>query len=76
MTKWWNKKYGKDSICGITHTRLRPGKNRFGETYAVYLDCKHGFCRSAMKVWVLTNPTAPGTCPLCRKEFDPLKVFI
>jgi hypothetical protein len=74
--QWWNKKYGKKSLCAITQTRLRPGKNKYGLTYCVYLNCKHGFYRSALMNWVLSNPIEIPTCPLCRKEFDPICVFI
>lgn len=74
--KWWNKKYGRNSICGITHSRLRPGKNKHGESHSVYLDCKHGFYRSVLKLWVLTKPGAYSTCPICRRKFDSLKAFI
>lgn len=76
MPKWWNKKYGRESICGITRSRLRPGTNKHGQTYSVFLSCKHGYCRSALKQWVLTNPGRTPTCPLCRAEFNPLKAFI
>ena len=72
---WWNKKYGKDKICGITHTRLRPGRDRFGRTYVVYLNCKHGFYRTPLMEWAINSPNNP-TCPLCRKEFDPVITII
>ena len=71
---FWHK-YGKDKICGITHTRLRSGKNKWNETYTVFLPCSHGFCRSALKIWILTNPTHNSTCPLCRQSFNPLLSF-
>lgn len=61
---WWNKKYGKDKICSITQTRLRPGKNKNGKSYSIFLKCKHGFCRSALLKWLETN----NTCPLCRTK--------
>ena len=36
MTKpFWNTKFGKHSICPITHTRLRPGKNQQGISYTI-----------------------------------------
>ena len=73
---WWDKKYGKGKVCGITFTRLRSGKNKYGESYVVHLRCKHGFCRSALKRWVLTQPLKDPTCPLCREYFNPLKAFI
>lgn len=58
MSPWWNKKYGKESVCAITKTRLRPGNS-------VFLKCKHGFCYNALKQWVSMGNK---TCPLCRKE--------
>jgi len=69
---WWNKKYGREALCAITKTRLRPGKNKKGLSYAIYLPCQHGFCRSALVKWVLQNKN---TCPLCRAEFQEYKVF-
>ena len=65
---WWEKKYGKDSRCGITMGRLRPGKNKDGLKYTIFLDCGHGFYRSALGKWAVKNPS----CPLCRKCFDPI----
>lgn len=76
MTPWWSKKYGKNSICAITNTRLRPGKNKNKLSYSLFLPCKHGFYRSAILQWVLAKPTEIPTCPLCRMEFDPLLVFM
>ncbi len=75
MPYWWNKKYGKNSICGITQSRLRPGKNYYGSSYVLKLPCKHTFYRSALQKWILTHPTVLPTCPLCRKIFDPLLTF-
>lgn len=67
MKAFWDKKYGKDKICAITFMRLRSGKNKEGKSYVVFLPCKHGFYRSALK-----NAIAKGhrQCPLCRKNFD------
>jgi hypothetical protein len=65
-TKWWHTKYGKDSICAITKARLRPGKNKKGEPYTVFLSCKHGFYKSALLSWIKSSIIP--TCPLCRKE--------
>lgn len=73
---WWNKKYGKNSICSISKSRLRSGKNKHGLSYSVFLNCNHGFYRSALTNWVLANPEEYPRCPLCRKYFDPLIVFI
>ncbi len=69
---WWNEKYGKNSICAITQMRLRPGKNRNGMSYSIFLDCKHGFYRSALLNWIVSRPYEEPTCPLCRTSFDPI----
>jgi hypothetical protein len=73
---WWNKKYGKDSICAITHSRLRPGKNSDGLSYCIFLPCKHGFYRSAITNLVISNSEEILKCPLCRQEFDPILVVV
>lgn len=67
MKPFWDIKYGKDKICGITLMRLRSGKNKYGKSYVVFLPCKHGFYRSALK-----NAMDKGlkSCPLCRGKFD------
>jgi hypothetical protein len=75
-TPWWSKKYGKGKICAITNTRLRQGKNKYGQPYSIFLGCKHGFNRVALMSWVLTKTYECPTCPLCRREFDPLIVFV
>ena len=64
---WWSKKWGKDHICGITHTRLRPGTNRQGIPYVTRLSCTHAFYTKALAKWVETCPTSPPTCPCCRE---------
>lgn len=71
---WWDKKYGKNSTCAITRTRLRPGKNKYGQLRSVFLSCKHGFSRRALQEWIVSSPKP--TCPMCRKKFDPLIAFI
>jgi hypothetical protein len=62
---WWNKKYGKDKICAITKTRLRPG-------YSIFLSCKHGFNKRAFDEYKLTceNNLIELRCPLCRKNVN------
>ena len=65
MQSWWNKKYGRDSICGITHVRLRSGKNITGQPYVIFLSCTHGFYRKAIKTWIQISFIK--TCPICRK---------
>lgn len=73
---WWDKKYGKNSICGITKTRLRPGKDKNGKSYTIKLPCKHYFYRKALIEWLFKSKSDlyddnkyKTTCPLCRKEF-------
>lgn len=61
---FWNKKYGKNSICPITLTRLRPGKNKDGVPYIITSSCNHIFCRSAFINWLKNHDT----CPVCRKK--------
>jgi hypothetical protein len=70
MKPWWNKKWGKDKICGITLTRLRPGLDKDGIPYSIYLQCGHGFYTQALLNWSETKET----CPMCRKPFKFLKV--
>lgn len=74
---WWNSKYGKNKVCGITFSRLRPGKSRDGMKYCLFLPCNHGFFRSAIAEWVhkfCLEGRIP-TCPMCRQEFDPMILF-
>jgi hypothetical protein len=70
MKPYWSKKWGKDKICGITHSRLRPGKNKRGISYTIKLNCNHSFYRSVLLEWVKSfiNKGDP-TCPLCRVPF-------
>jgi|TARA_B110000259_G_scaffold188246_1_gene245905 hypothetical protein len=78
MTKtYWNKKWGKEHICGISFSRLRPGKNTKGVYYTTTLKCGHRFCTYPLLNWVKTNLSINAKCPLCRKEFtfiDMLKI--
>ena len=67
---WWNKKWGRDRICGITRTRLRPGKNKNGQSYVTRLECDHAFYTKALEKWVDLCPVSPPTCPCCRKSFS------
>ena len=63
---FWDQKYGKNAICAITLTRLRPGKNKKGKSYVIKLNkCKHFFYRSAFEKWKENN----NTCPICRTKF-------
>ena len=79
MTLWWNKKWGKDKICGITLTRLRPGKDHKGVSKCVYLKCGHGFYRKCLQKWIITKFNSGDgevNCPMCRKNFNVLDGFI
>ena len=64
---WINKWYGQ--VCGISHTRLRPGGNKSGQSYCIFLSCKHGFYRSVLNKWIENCPTDP-TCPMCRLKIE------
>jgi len=68
---FWDRKWGTDKICGIFHTRLRPGKNKDEMTYSVFLKCGHGFCRTAITKWINTKMN----CPICRRNIDPIELF-
>ena len=41
MEKWWDKKWGKEQICSINHTRLKCGVNKIGIPYTIELPCRH-----------------------------------
>lgn len=66
---WWSK-WGKDKLCGITHSRIRPGKNVHGMTYVITLKCNHYFYRSALIEWTRKCDNNNLTCPICRYKFD------
>ena len=66
---WWSKKWGADKICGITHTRLRPGKNKKGIYRTTRLSCKHAFCTYPLLKWIKICPSSVPTCPVCRRPF-------
>lgn len=61
---FWNKKFGKDKICGITQSKIRSGKDKNGNPYCVILKCNHSFYRKPLIEWLIKNPT----CPMCRTE--------
>ena len=71
---WKNKWKGK--VCGITKCRLRPGKNKHGVSYSVFLDCKHGFYRTVLIEWIKNCPSEHPTCPICRNEFSVSTIVI
>lgn len=63
-TCYWDKKYGKNAICPITHSRLRPGKNKDGIPYIITSNCNHTFYRKALIEWMKNH----NTCPVCRSN--------
>lgn len=64
MKPFWDKKWGKDSICGITLTRLRPGKDSEGRNHVYTIsNCGHMFYRKALIEWIANDNE---TCPTCR----------
>lgn len=67
---WWSKKWGNDKTCYITHTRLRPGKNRKGVYYTTHLDCNHSFCTYPLLEWIKQCPKNTPTCPACRTAIN------
>jgi hypothetical protein len=72
MVKKWKKKW-KDKVCGITRGRLRPGKNKHGQTHVVFLKCslgEHGFYRNPLIEWIKNCPSDKPTCPMCRESFE------
>ena len=68
MPAFWNKKWGKDAICPITHCKLRPGKNKHGIPHTIRLQCSHRFYRTALYKWIKTSTKKNQTCPICRRK--------
>lgn len=67
---WWYKKWNKERICGITHGRLRPGRNKNGVPYAIELPCGHSFYTNALLEWMsVSGDMLYSPCPCCRKDF-------
>lgn len=60
---FWDKKYGKHSLCPITHSRLRPGKNKHNIPHIITTNCNHSFYRKALIEWCKTK----NVCPVCRQ---------
>ena len=60
----WNKKWGKDKICPITQTRLRPGCDKNGNKYVIEISCGHRFYKKALINWLEYSYK----CPICRKD--------
>lgn len=68
---FWAKKWGKDFICPISQSRLRPGKDKNNIAYVRSLKCGHRFWRKAIDTWVITQVknSQSLTCPVCRAKF-------
>lgn len=73
--KWWSKKWGNDKICSITHSRLRPGRDKHGIPYVYTTECGHTFYTQALLNWA-KYCVGKATCPYCRSSIDPLQIFI
>lgn len=75
---FWNRKWGKDKICGISQGRLRPGKSKDGLPYVITLSCEHSFYRQALKIWGSQSfkKNLVPVCPLCRVPFNFYECFI
>jgi hypothetical protein len=71
---WWSKKWGRNRSCGITLSRLRAGKDKYGRPYVTRLKCGHAFYTKALDEWICTCPTEPATCPCCREEIVKLPI--
>jgi hypothetical protein len=69
MNTWWNKKWGKDNLCALTQSRLRPGKNKIGISHCIKIECGHMFYTKPLIVWLENN----STCPVCRFQISHLK---
>jgi hypothetical protein len=63
---WWKQKYDKNSICGITQCRLRPGVYKDGMKKVTYLTCNHGFYTRSLIEWIKNDRHEFPTCPNCR----------
>ena len=64
---WWNKKYGKESICVISYSRIRAGKDKNGLEYSTVLPCGHIFYTKALYEWIKKSDIT--RCPMCRQVF-------
>ena len=69
---FWGKKWGKDMICPISQSRLRPGKNKHNIPHVRKLKCGHRFWRKAIDNWVITQCKNRNqlSCPVCRCKFS------
>ena len=71
---FWKKKWF-EKICGITKTRLRPGKNKNGLPYSIFLSCSHCFYRSVLLEWIKNCPHEIPTCPICRQNIKYIDLY-
>lgn len=72
---FWCKKWGKEHCCGITFSRLRPGKNKKGVYYTTDLKCGHRFCTYPLLNWMKVSNNSDAKCPLCRQPFTILDML-
>ena len=72
QTKWWDKKWGKNKVCGITQSRLRPGTNKKGRPYVSWLNCGHGFYQVPLMQWIIHSYVSSNEakCPICREKIN------
>ena len=73
MPTFWNKSWGRDKICPISLTRIRPGKNKHGISYTISLKCGHIFWRKSLLKWYSSRDSS--TCPVCRKSISIQDLF-
>jgi len=66
---WWKKNWGNNHVCGITHSRLRPGKSKSGIPHVTKLKCNHRFYTNPLLEWMKMCPNDEPTCPVCRAKF-------
>jgi hypothetical protein len=67
---FWNKKWGKESLCCITLSRLRPGYYKNSYKKCTFLKCGHGFYTRALIEWIKNDSNKIPKCPMCRQEID------
>ena len=69
---WWSKNWGSKKLCGISYTRLRPGKSKNGINYTTKLKCGHRFYTAPRMEWYTkcNQCECEATCPICRAIFQ------
>ncbi len=73
---FWSKKWGKEKICNITFSRLRPGKSKSGLPYCITLECSHSFYTNALLECINNCKSDVVTCPVCRRGFDIFQIIL